>query len=314
MGGKAFVVKGADYSSLGFGKVNFTGSIPLRGLSINDGIATEDENVFIYGVTYVPSNTSDKGVEWSIIDGAEYATIDENGQLTILKGAELASVTIKATSLINPQISATKQIVVTYIDPYYVKELYDNKRLTTNGLSDLAGYYATDYIPIEPGAVIVFTQMWDRISLYDANKVQLNSWSISASGTTVTIPSNGAFIRVGEKKTANSAAEYYCTRISFEDGTYYYFHPKFGLFGKWLIVLDDNVTSITWDCKSSTSVFLGFFDAEGKKVSYVSRKNQVSTINVSGVKYLAAIADISGDGFTDNNGKTYQATYNTLIR
>lgn len=89
--------------------------IPLTGLTVS-GASTvnNDSNTAQFSVGYTPSNTTQRGVTWSITSGSAYASIDQNGLLTVKNGANANNVTIKVTSTVNSSISATKSVSVTH--------------------------------------------------------------------------------------------------------------------------------------------------------------------------------------------------------
>lgn len=115
--GIAIIAKGADFSNNNIGAVTPSSYIPLLSLDIV-GSSTISGTEADFSVTYEPSNTSQKGVLWSITAGGSYATINEDtGKLTVLSGASSESVTIKAESKHNESIVATKTVTVTYYNP-----------------------------------------------------------------------------------------------------------------------------------------------------------------------------------------------------
>lgn len=70
-----------------------------------------------YGVTYEPSDTYMKGVEWSIVSGGDYATINSStGKVTIKTNADASEVIIKAASIYDSAKYATKTLTLTYLD------------------------------------------------------------------------------------------------------------------------------------------------------------------------------------------------------
>ena len=71
-------------------------------------------NTALYSVAYIPSDTTETGVTWEVVSGSAYASIDQSGLLTV-KGGRQASVTIRATSVKNPNVSVEKTVTVTYI-------------------------------------------------------------------------------------------------------------------------------------------------------------------------------------------------------
>lgn len=112
--GLAIIIPNADFSSVNLGKVTLTEDVDLQALSIS-GESTVTGTEAEYSVSYIPSNTNQRGVVWGIENGSEYASIDSStGKLTIKDGASNSSVIIKATSTKNSAISATKTISVTY--------------------------------------------------------------------------------------------------------------------------------------------------------------------------------------------------------
>lgn len=70
-----------------------------------------------FGVAYTPSDTYLKGVEWEIVSGGEYATINRNtGKMTVKTNANASEVIIKATPIHDPTKAVTKTLTVTYLD------------------------------------------------------------------------------------------------------------------------------------------------------------------------------------------------------
>lgn len=115
MSGIAFILTGCDFSAKNLGKVTFLEDADLTGLTIS-GLDSVSGITSQYSISYIPINTSQQGVTWSIISGGEYATIDTStGLLTVLLGANTSAVTIKATSTVDNSIVATKNITVTYV-------------------------------------------------------------------------------------------------------------------------------------------------------------------------------------------------------
>lgn len=114
MGGLAIIIKNADFSAKNIGRVTFLKDVDVTGISIvadssYTGVMAE------LSVNYEPFNTSQKGVKWEITSGSSFAGIDANtGVLTIRNGANGSQITVKATSVYNSSIAATKAISVTY--------------------------------------------------------------------------------------------------------------------------------------------------------------------------------------------------------
>lgn len=119
--GKAFIIKGMSFDNDNLGKVTFVEEVPVENISISG--PSNATNTAEYNILYIPSDTTQTGVKWSIIEGNQYAEINENtGVLTVLSGALLNRVLIKATSIHNESIFATKEVQVTsgrwYVDAY----------------------------------------------------------------------------------------------------------------------------------------------------------------------------------------------------
>lgn len=111
--GKAIIISGADFSVVGMGQVTPTEYRELLSITLDEG-ETVGNNVTI-NVVYNPYNATYKELIWSIDSGSEYATIS-NGVLTVLKGANENTVTVKATSFYDNTIYDTIDVLVTYDD------------------------------------------------------------------------------------------------------------------------------------------------------------------------------------------------------
>lgn len=114
--GKAIKLPGSLFAGANLGTVTELSDAPVQSLAIiGDDTVVGTQDAATYTVSYLPSNTYQRGVVWSIDSGGEYATIDAStGVLTILAGAALSSVTIKATSSYNVSVYATKVVVVSF--------------------------------------------------------------------------------------------------------------------------------------------------------------------------------------------------------
>lgn len=110
MSGIAYIIRGANWASNNVGRVTFLEDVAVTGVSIVGSSILSDYSGVQYSINYTPSNTSQRGVIWSIASGAEYATINSNGLLTANSGVTDANVTIQATSLYDQSISATKSV------------------------------------------------------------------------------------------------------------------------------------------------------------------------------------------------------------
>lgn len=89
--------------------------IALTGLVISgDSTVNSDSNTAQFSVSYTPSNTTQRGILWSVVSGSDYASIDEKGKLTVKEGANGSAVKIRATSKDNSSVYAEKSVTVTY--------------------------------------------------------------------------------------------------------------------------------------------------------------------------------------------------------
>jgi len=112
--GLAIISKSADFSNKNIGQVTPVNIVELSSLSIVGPDSVNNSAQFEVG--YSPTNTTQRGVTWSIKSGSENATINTNtGLLTTLSGADNSSVTIKVTSKAKPSVSAEKTVTATHI-------------------------------------------------------------------------------------------------------------------------------------------------------------------------------------------------------
>lgn len=132
MSGIAIKIQGADYSERGLGKVHIKGSVvPVTEITINGADTITDSGQFT--AVLMPENTTQTSVVWSITSGGSFATIDQNGLVTALPGADNSSVTIKCTSEDKPSVYGSKTIGVTF-----------STKLVTDGLIRNFDAYGTD--------------------------------------------------------------------------------------------------------------------------------------------------------------------------
>ncbi len=134
--GIAIIVPRCDFSDANLGKVTLTGYVPVSAITIN-GKSTVTGSSSQYSVSYSPSNTSERRVRWSIESGNEYAVINsETGNMTILPDADNEEVVIKATSVFDNSIYATKTVTVTFsaTDPIVIM---DGMALVSDGTAYL---------------------------------------------------------------------------------------------------------------------------------------------------------------------------------
>lgn len=121
--GKVITIPGLDFSDSNLGRVTFVDpSKTLQALSI-DGPASVTGTEAQYNVIYDPIDTSERAVNWSIISGSEYASIDNFGHLSILNGALNSPVVLGVVSAFDSSITATKSVTVTYSDAIVDNEI-----------------------------------------------------------------------------------------------------------------------------------------------------------------------------------------------
>lgn len=112
-----------------------------------------DDNVtmegYDYEIAYTPTNTAHKNVTWSIVEGGEYATINQDGRVTPIG---VGSVVIKAVSDYNNNIFATKKITVTNI--------YEMKAVQFRGTTKNSYIVLDEFIPAAHG------NMWMECEFY----------------------------------------------------------------------------------------------------------------------------------------------------
>lgn len=132
--GIAIIVPEVSYSENNLGKVTISQQIPITGISIvgNEVVMGESSQ---YTISYSPINTSQRGVVWSVEQGSEYATINQNGLLTILQEASSSVVIIKAISIYDAKVVATKVLQVTYFKELVPIYKLENKTFTANSPS-----------------------------------------------------------------------------------------------------------------------------------------------------------------------------------
>lgn len=133
-----------------FGQVNL-GSVtpkeivPIQGISITGNDVAYRGKVTTYSVSYIPSNTSDIGVAWSVLDSPDGATFDQYGNLTLTADFVGDTITIMATSMVNTEITATRILSVETLSAieYSMANLYTGNINSSKKTS--AGSYFVHY-------------------------------------------------------------------------------------------------------------------------------------------------------------------------
>lgn len=137
--GVAIIIPGVVFTE-NLGKVTLVdgggsggGDVDVKVESIAiSGLATVNtsSNKATYSVAYTPTNTTQKGVTWSLESGGEYATIDSMGTLTV-KGS--GSVTIKAVSKYNAAVTTKKVVSVVFNEVHESGEYTELEYVGTKG-------------------------------------------------------------------------------------------------------------------------------------------------------------------------------------
>lgn len=112
--GLAIITPGVSFAGTNLGKVTMTKVVDVTSFDIMTNESYIGTEALLEVGNFIPSDTSQRSVSWSVVEGGEYATIDNSGKLTILSGASNSSVSVKATSVDKPSVYATKNITVTY--------------------------------------------------------------------------------------------------------------------------------------------------------------------------------------------------------
>lgn len=135
--GIAIIASGVSFADANLGKVTAAEVADLASISIS-GAASVDNNknsssyvasyMSVDGMPNVPAEQ--KGVIWSILSGASYASISNTGVLSVLA---TGTVTIKVASTYNENIFATKEVSCVYNDAPFWLVGYTDEQLLTAG-------------------------------------------------------------------------------------------------------------------------------------------------------------------------------------
>ena len=170
--------------------VNTAGdAVALTGLSVSgDSTVGNAGNKAQYNVEYTPSNTTQRGVIWSVTSGSAYASIDESGLLTVKSGANGNAVTIRATSKENTSIYAEKTVTVTYVLlTVPVTDVTLNKSALSLSVGDSEILVATVYPPRSTDRSVVWSSSAPSVASVDqGGKVTAKS----AGSAVITVTTN----------------------------------------------------------------------------------------------------------------------------
>lgn len=144
----------------------------------------------IYSINYAPENTSYKGVTWSISDGADCASINQKGELTVSKEGY---VKIKATSKVYPDVFTTK---IVHVEPKDENLIYS---LDQPFVGKGSNYIDTGFVPYQKE-----NQEWTVIICVDCSSSNTSGgFKIYIGSDFNTSPYNGFTIYITGTKALN---------------------------------------------------------------------------------------------------------------
>ena len=125
-----------------------------------------------------PLNTLNDDLQWSIVDGNTYASIDaSSGELTIKEGTITQMVKVRAQSRLNASVFDEKEVVLTYKEQPVIEEL--NYNINVFGLYDRMIFVSTDTLysavaelyPTTTDEYVVFdiTEGADKVVIQDVS-------------------------------------------------------------------------------------------------------------------------------------------------
>ena len=115
--GKAIVVPGADFSAMNLGSVTPSGSLPIESITISGPASVNGTARYTADIT--PIFTTQRSLVWSISSGAQYAEIDQDGNVIVTPETDHETITIKCESAANPAVYDEKQVVVSALELLY---------------------------------------------------------------------------------------------------------------------------------------------------------------------------------------------------
>ena len=160
--------------------------IDITGLGILGPSTVNDvSNTAQFQVTYSPSNTTQRGIIWSVVSGSDYASIDEKGMLTVKGGANGSTVKVRATSKDNSSVYAEKSVTVTYkIASVSVTGVSLSKSVLSLAVGESETLVAT----------VVPERATDRSVTWESSKK--NVATVNQNGTVKAVAAGSAVIRV----------------------------------------------------------------------------------------------------------------------
>ena len=156
--GIAIIIPNVNFADDNLGKVTpLSGVNSLNGITIVANNANSDSTLI--GIQYDPVNTNFKGVNYSIVSGSSYCSINQEGMLSVNSGVDNKIISVKATSTSNPNISAIQNFIVSncfsktknLADPTGFENGYYHKDTGVLTGTNLDYYRSTGLIPVELG-------------------------------------------------------------------------------------------------------------------------------------------------------------------
>lgn len=141
--GKKLIIAGADFSQVAVA----SNTVPVTGLTINGASGSKTQRQVQLSVSYIPVDTTQRGVIWSVVSGD--ATITNDGLLTYNGHAGSATVLVMATSKKNSTVFV--QASVSFAIPAVEAPIFSPAQGTYNQTQNVAINCATS------GAVIYYT-------------------------------------------------------------------------------------------------------------------------------------------------------------
>lgn len=131
----------------------------INSISI-EGVDNVESGGYTFTINYSPTNTAYKSVIWTIQDGGDFATIDQNGTLT---PTGVGVVTIKATSEYDETIYATKTVSVSNV--------YEQKAIQFRATTNKASLYIDEFVPVEHSDMELYCEIYPMLAGNEASSI-----------------------------------------------------------------------------------------------------------------------------------------------
>lgn len=156
MAGIAIIVKDMSFADDNVGQVAIiTDPVPVTGISIN-GSANVPINIktLTLSVSYTPSDTTERGISWTVVSGGTYASINQNGVVTLSNLVLNAKFKIRATSTDKPNVYGEKEFTVEASN--ILPEIKNGKKIniSTGQFVDDSDYICTDWIDVKDMSIV----------------------------------------------------------------------------------------------------------------------------------------------------------------